>query len=288
MSPRQQTVSPAPPRLDSSLAGPLVLVDADNTLWDTDGVFARAQLALLLAVENTVGRQVPMESRLDYVRSFDQALAEQHHLGLRYPPRLLIQAIALALQGLSQHEAVRRAWRDGSQSRLASETISQIERTFFDMIASQPDLLPGVLAGLRDLAVTGATTVVLTEGSRKRVMRTIEHHDLSGYIDRVFEAPKTARMFERVRGLAGNGQTVYMIGDQLTRDIRPASEAGLKTIYVPGAFQPKWELQAGNVAAFQAATFDAAASLLIQAEDKTRSPQQASGKSTYLRVQNRT
>ncbi|KQY25913.1 HAD family hydrolase [Rhizobium sp. Root483D2] len=288
MSPRQQTVSLAAPRLERRRAGPLVLVDADNTLWDTDGVFARAQLALVLAVQNTVGRQIPAESCLDYVRSFDQALAERHHLGLRYPPRLLIQAIALALQGLSQHEAVRRAWSDGSQSRLASETVSQIERTFFDMIASQPDLLPGVLAGLRDLAVTGTTTVVLTEGSRKRVMRTIEHHDLNGYIDRVFEAPKTARMFERVRGLARNGQTIYMIGDQLTRDIRPANEAGLKTIYVPSAFQPKWELPAGNVATFQAATFDAAASLLIQAEDESRSPVQASGESSNLRVQNRT
>ncbi|PWE53646.1 hypothetical protein DEM27_24155 [Metarhizobium album] len=288
MSPRQQTVSPAPPRLDISLAGPLVLVDADNTLWDTDGVFARAQLSLLLAVENAVGRHSQAESRLDYVRSFDQALAEQHHLGLRYPPRLLIQALAFALQDVPQQEAVRRAWSDGTQSGVASETVSQIERAFFDMIAAHPSLLPGVVTGLRDLSVAGATTVVLTEGSRKRVMRTIDHHGLGGFIDRIFEAPKTLRMFERVKSLAGSGQTIYMIGDQLTRDIRPASEAGLKTIYIPGAFQPKWEQQAGNVATFQAETFDAASSFLLRAEEETRPSQQEGGKPTYLRVQNRT
>lgn len=32
-----------------------------------------------------------------------------------------------------------------------------------------------------------------------------------------------------------------MIGDQLDRDIVPAKEAGLTTIYFPGGFQPKWQ-----------------------------------------------
>ena len=32
-----------------------------------------------------------------------------------------------------------------------------------------------------------------------------------------------------------------MIGDQLTRDILPAAQAGMKTIYIPGRFKPSWE-----------------------------------------------
>lgn len=288
MSPRQQMVSPAAQRIDSGLTGPLVFVDADNTLWDTDGVFARAQLTLLSLVEEASGQQSRVEDRLNYIRAFDQALAEQHHLGLRYPPRLLIQALALAQQGLSQREAVRRAWSDGSQSGLAAGMISQIENTYIELISRPPELLYGVLTGLRALALVGATTVVLTEGSRKRVMRTIEHHDFVDYIDRVFEAPKTARMFQRVRSLARAGQTVYMIGDQLTRDIRPASEAGLTTIYIPGAFQPKWERQTGNIAALQASTFDEAAALVIGVEKDARSPQPAGGEQGYLRFQNKT
>ncbi|NEI59440.1 HAD hydrolase-like protein [Rhizobium leguminosarum] len=266
----------------------LVLVDADNTLWDTDGVFAQAQLSLLSSVENALRKGGPSAGQLEYVRSFDQALAEQHHLGLRYPPRLLIDALAFGLQGSPQQDAVRRAWNDGFQSGLDRETVSQIERAFFDKIAVYPSLLNGVPEGLLDLASSGATTVVLTEGSRKRVMRTIEHHRLGKFIDRVFEAPKTVRMFERVKHLARDGQSIYMIGDQLTRDIRPANEAGLKTIYVPGAFQPKWEAEVGTVATFEAATLDAAVSLLLQSEGGTRSPQLASGKPGYLRVQNRT
>lgn len=270
MSPRQQRVKPVATYVDSGLAGPLVFVDADNTLWDTDGVFARAQLSLLSAVEDATAKLGPAEGRLAYVRSFDQAIAEHHHLGLRYPPRLLVQAIALALQGLSRQEAIRRAWSDGSKSGLTPEAVLQIERTFFDMVAAQPDLLEGVHAGLQNLALAGATTVVLTEGSRKRVTRTIEQHGLDVYIERVFEAPKTSRMFERVKGLARGGQTIYMIGDQFTRDIRPASEAGLKTIYVPGAFQPKWEIEAAEASTITAPTFDAAVSLLVRAEKEVR------------------
>jgi len=288
MSPRQQSVSPAAPRLDNSQAGPLVFVDADNTLWDTDGLFARAQLALLLAVEEASKKLGPVEGRLVYVRSFDQAIAEHHHLGLRYPPRLLVNAIALSLQGFSQEEAIRRAWSDGSKSGLATDAVVQIEQTFFDMIAARPDLLEGVHAGLQNLKLAGATTVVLTEGSRKRVTRTIEQHGLDVYINRVFEAPKTSRMFERVKGLAKGGQTIYMIGDQFTRDIQPANEAGLKTIYIPGAFQPKWEVEAENAATFRAQTLDAAVSLLLRAEEETHSPLPVSGKPNYLRVQNRT
>jgi putative hydrolase of the HAD superfamily len=264
-------VGHAAQHIDSGLIGPLVFVDADNTLWDTDGVFARAQLTLLSLVEEASERRSCVEHRLEYVRGFDQALAEQHHLGLRYPPRLLIQALAYAQQGLSQQEAVRRAWSDGSQSGLAAGTVSDIETAFIELIPRPPDLLAGVLTGLHELSRGGATTVVLTEGSRKRVMGTIDHHGLVEYIDRVFEAPKTVRMFERVRSLARMDQTIYMIGDQLTRDIRPASEAGLTTIFIPGAFQPKWELQAGNIASFQASTFDEAAALVVGLEKDARS-----------------
>ena len=74
-----------------------IFIDADNTLWDTDGVFADAQLALLNELEDRLGVQFPEPDRLAFVRAIDQGLAERHHEGLRYPPRFLIKALALAL-----------------------------------------------------------------------------------------------------------------------------------------------------------------------------------------------
>ncbi|CDZ54373.1 HAD family hydrolase [Neorhizobium galegae] len=288
MSPRQQTASLAEPRPDTGRAGPLVLIDADNTLWDTDGVFAEAQLGLLDAVEHAANLAGPKIDRLQFVREFDQELAQRHHLGLRYPTRLLIDALTLGLQGVGSQEAVRRAWSNGADSGLDRALVAKMESDFFVNIAIQPKLLAGVVKGLRDLASIGATSVVFTEGSRKRVVRTIESHQLGEFIDRVFEAPKTVRMFDRVKKLARKGQSIYVIGDQLTRDIRPANEAGVKTIYVPGGFQPKWELEADSLPTFQARSFDGAVSFLLHAE---HAPHAANGPAEdwdYLRVQNRT
>ena len=50
----------------------VVFIDADNTLWDTDGVYADAQLALLNELEDRLGVQFPELDRLAFVRSIDQ------------------------------------------------------------------------------------------------------------------------------------------------------------------------------------------------------------------------
>lgn len=75
----------------------VVFIDADNTLWDTNRVYADAQLSLLTDVERASGRRAKVDNRLGWLREIDQALAERHHAGLRYPPRLLAKAVALAL-----------------------------------------------------------------------------------------------------------------------------------------------------------------------------------------------
>lgn len=246
---------------------PLVLVDADNTLWDTDGVFANAQLRLLASVEDAIDLSGPIDERLSFVRSLDQELAEQHHLGLRYPPRLLIDAVAFALEGVPLKAAARKAWREGTRSGLDRSTVTRIEAEFLQNISRQPALLEGVASGLRDLAAIGARTIVLTEGNRRRVNRSIEFHELGKLVERVFEAPKSVRMFERVKKLTESGQPIFVIGDQLTRDIQPANDADVRTIYIPSRFQPKWELQTGIQPTFVAPSFDAAASYLVHFEN---------------------
>lgn len=50
-----------------SVVSCVVFIDADNTLWDTNGVYAEAQLALLAAVESTVGQRVLARDRLGWL-----------------------------------------------------------------------------------------------------------------------------------------------------------------------------------------------------------------------------
>src|SRR3546814_7324092 len=71
--------------------------------------------------------------------------------------------------------------------------------------------------------------------------------DLEGLFDRIIEAPKIPRIYQRALRLVGDASTAFMVGDQLQRDIRPAKEAGLRTIYFPGGFRPHWELKEQSV-----------------------------------------
>lgn len=223
---------------------PVVFVDADNTLWDTDGVFASAQLRVLLSVENILNRKVQGMDRLEFVRKIDQAMAELHHLGLRYPPSLLIYGVALALNGEEPESAASLVWKGSRPNELISiEQLKDIEVTFIADIQRLPKILPGVKMGLENLVASGFNILVLTEGHRNRVLKTATELGIVNLIVRIIEAPKVTRLYERVLRLVGNPKYAFMIGDQLKRDIAPAKSAGLTTIYIPGGFRPKWEFE---------------------------------------------
>jgi putative hydrolase of the HAD superfamily len=220
-----------------------VFIDADNTLWDTDGVFADAQLALLKELEDHLGVQFPEPDRLAFVRAIDQGLAERHHEGLRYPPRFLIKALALALTGSDKTSAIRLAWSGGVEAnRLTSETVQQVETRMVQDLRRTPAPRPGVLPGLSELETQGYPMLVLTEGRLERVKDNIRIHGLEQYIPRVMEAKKDQRLYERLLKVFHPSNVGFMIGDQLERDIRPAKAAGLSTIHFPGNFRPKWEI----------------------------------------------
>jgi len=258
----------------------VVFVDADNTLWDTDGVFASAQLNLLAAVERALGTGSPANDRLALVRQVDQALAERHHLGLRYPPRLLALALGRVLRGDLPDSAAKAVWK-GTQVRsiLATEQAKVIEDQFIADTRSLPQLLPGVRDGLMRLHAAGMLILVLTEGARLRALRSAEAHHLTSLFDRIVEAPKTVQLFERVLRLPRTSRPGFMIGDQLQRDIAPAKAAGLVTIYVPGRFRPRWEPDETLVGpTFRAERFDEAVDLILTPAADLHSSSAAEGR----------
>jgi len=236
---------------------PVIFVDADNTLWDTDKVFADAQIELLRAVEDRCKVQAKTSDRLIFIRSIDQALAVRHHLGLRYPARLLIIATSLVLLGISVEAAAKKVWAGSKLDEQISEhSIEQIQRRYFEDLAKTPPLLTGVKVGLSSLRRSGVKIVILTEGHKDRVRGTAVFHEVMQFVDKVIEAKKDRRLFERVLRLVGNPKIAAMIGDQLASDIIPAAQAGLHTIYIPGGFRPKWEdAEAKELADFQLDNF---------------------------------
>lgn len=218
-------------------------MDADNTLWDTDTVFADAQLGLLGNVERASGRKTAVEDRLALIRSVDQALAERHHAGLRYPPHLLARGVELVLEhGHGADDAARLAWRGRPDYKLNEEEVERIEAAYFQDIAKQPALRPGVADGLKRLHSAGHTLLIVSEGRKAKIEGIAEQLGVRASFDRVIEGVKSANLYRRILRLTGMPKRAFMIGDQLDRDIVPAKAAGLETIYFPGGFRPRWSL----------------------------------------------
>lgn len=225
----------------------VVFTDADNTLWDTDEVYTVGQLGLLSAVEILTGQKAPAANRLKFVREYDQAIAAKHHKRLRYPPHLLAHAIGLGLHGANP-VAASKLVRPGSPEHfvLSSHEAESIGQLFLEAISQRPKLRPGVLIGLRELARQNYSTIVVTEGSKSRCIELLHWYGLGPLVRRVIESPKHPDLYRRICRLGGGADLGIMIGDQIDRDIVPAKEAGLVTVYFPGGFRPMWEPARSN------------------------------------------
>lgn len=227
-------------------SGLMILTDADNTLWDTDRVYANAQIELLKDVERLTGKYSATEDQLSFVRAFDQELARLHHAGLRYPAHLLVRAIILGLEGSDPRVAAKSSWRSESwkrNSRINKGELLRIEQSYIHRLSMPPKLRPGVTTGLVALSERSLFPIVVTESAKRRCTELLAYHCLDSMLQRVIEAPKTVQLYKRVHSTAKSGSRAVMIGDQLDRDIAPAKIAGLVTVYFPGGFVPGWAPQ---------------------------------------------
>lgn len=211
-----------------------LFTDADNTLWDTDAVYARAQLALLGSFRRLL--EIPLAKTgdlgLPFLRRIDQFIAARHPQGLRFPPELLCAALHRVLHG----EAL-----DGLDLKtLARDDVSPFA-SFIDEyrsgLSERPALRPGVLAGLSALAQRGVETTVVTEGGRERCLALLDLHGLSAYVRNCLSFKKNMDAYRSLSRKFGLG---LMVGDQIDRDILYSAQAGFRTCYFPGGFSPSW------------------------------------------------
>ena len=178
--------------------------------------------------------------RLAYVREVDQAIAERHHAQLRYPPKLLVRGLEAVSHGVPAERAARGALRNTTRSRLADKDVEEIEQAFFVDLSRAPEIRPGVRQGLEALKAMNCLVLIVTEGPRAKIQKTVERLRLDSLVARIVEGPKRPELYRRALRLSGAPKRAFMIGDQLDRDIAPAKLAGLETIYFPGGFRPRW------------------------------------------------
>jgi len=211
----------------------VLIVDADNTLWDTNQVFANAQLAMIRSLEEH-GCRFP-EPPLEALRRIDRRLAREFGK-FEYDFSLLAERLMDEYFPGEMPSADRELAAQGAAAELGST------------LSTTPDLLPGatdLLRWIRDSRAHGArlAAILISEGDKSRLMRIASAHHLDhGTFDRIeVLATKTAEVFQDAvswgRLAVGTPSPVCIaIGDSIERDMRPARTAGCVTIYKPAGF----------------------------------------------------
>lgn len=230
---------------------PLLLTDADNTLWDTNAVYAKAQLHLLEKIESYVGHSIGTGNRLGFVRGIDQSLALQHAKGLRYPPILLAASIlSVGFGEASSEEAVSLSLAGRLSSTLAEQFATEL---YNELDTSLPALRLGVRETLSELNYKGVRIVVLTEGEEGRCASLLRRHNITEYISGLKCVRKTLAVYRELKS-DWSGST-YMVGDQLDVDVKLSRNAGFNSIYFPSEFVPSWIADLDNKADFTIASY---------------------------------
>ncbi len=246
---------------------PIVLVDADNTLWDTDRVFSTAQLQLLAGVEVVTGKRFVGTNRLEFVREYDQAIASLHHLHLRYPPSMLIRALVAGLSSMAAVEVAESIIRGRNLPyQISPHEVNSIASEFSLALGKLPELLQGVRDGLQLAKDQGLVTYILTEGSADKQRKLVDFHGLGQLVHGVSEVTKNESQFSRLKKRFSPAN-VYVVGDQEDRDIIPANEARCITILIPSRFRPRWQdRESEGTANFVAPNFLEGISWIVERE----------------------
>jgi putative hydrolase of the HAD superfamily len=167
-----------------------LFTDADNTLWDTDAVFAAAQLEMLREMERRTGHNAPDDEDrgLAFLRNVDQRIAATHPEYLRYPPGLLAQGLAMALAGNNIAEVVERI--TGPTAEITGE-FEQVQAQFLESVRRIPPLRDGVQAGLLAISATQVPITIVTEERAERCRRILAEHGLDSLITEVVSVRKS-------------------------------------------------------------------------------------------------
>jgi putative hydrolase of the HAD superfamily len=210
-----------------------VVIDADNTLWDTDRLFAEAQLTMLNGICSQTGIAAKLDNPLKFVRDIDQSIAARHPAGLKYPPELLADGLIKALLKISG--------RPEKSLKNKQALVKNATDAYLSKIREVPRLRPGVQEGLRNLRKLGARAVICSEGVNESLLRNLNELGVLGYVEKVVVAPKSPEVFRHLADEFNPYRKLQLcVGDQLDRDIEYAKSAGYKTVYFPGNFRPSW------------------------------------------------
>lgn len=197
----------------------LVLVDADDTLWENTRHFAD----VIDAFTAWMGaRGIAAERALHVLEGCEDRNIPRTGYGAAPFAASLTEAFGLLLPGAGAHD--RRAFR---------EFAAEAERTIRD----HPIVL---LPGVADAVATLAESVHLVLFTKGRADEQTAKLDRSGLRDRFHDVRVVAEKHDAVYAEECDRRNrerrdVWMVGNSPRSDVNPARRAGLRTVLVPHA-----------------------------------------------------
>lgn len=223
----------------------LFMFDGDNTLWDTNVVFTRAQLAVLEELRKS-GLRVALKKGFKVLRQLDARLVAHYHRR-EYDFRSLFLALFLHFTGNSQKESVSKSVlliKNGIPRPLKN-IIDSCTSVFETEMREIPPLLPGVKETLSWIRTKQAVVFLFSDGNASRVFRLVRALSLKGYFDQIFVRKKTYALYVNARkcGFSKLGKKralskVMVVGDLLNPDIMVGNKLGAVTVLRLGGYMP--------------------------------------------------
>lgn len=228
----------------------VLLLDADNTIWDTNAVFAKAQDAGIDVLAKH-GFSLS-DGGLQRLREVDSHLINEMGT-FEYDFGQLMEALILCVKG-SDPRAAAKSIADGTAALSEEET--SVARSAADTLkATLSDTIPPLLPGAKSLLAWLGTELarptkrtasfLISEGDERRLLKTLAHHGLD-VIGKYFDGVRIVRRKDKesFQEIAAEGRAllhdddaqVISIGDSLRRDIEPATAIDAITIYKPAGF----------------------------------------------------
>jgi putative hydrolase of the HAD superfamily len=204
------------------MARQTLLVDADDTLWESNIFFERT-------IETFLTRLDPLGYTIEYTRRIlnetERRNIRQHGYGVRSFRRSLEETY-LKLAG----DVARR------------EIVDEIDRMADELERTPPKILDGVPETLAYLAARHRL-ILLTKGEAAEQAGKVERSGLQKFFDAIEIVPeKDHPTYERV---VGHFRVVkshaWMVGNSPRSDINPALRVGLNAVFIPHA--NTWELE---------------------------------------------
>ena len=234
--------------MKDTLAPFVLVVDGDNTLWDTNAVFENAQFNMLRNLKKQ-NLNIDPVSEFSTLREFDDILVK-HYNKHEYDFSILAFSLYLFFKGLERDEAIRRA-REAFDNRLdvdGMDLAMECGNRFKKKLRDFPRLFEGAKRALQDLRRHGCVIILSSEGDKERVRRIIEHYSIESCFDFILNGEKSVGQFEKAKKLGiriwrmrhprvDTIPETIVIGDLLDRDIKFGNLIGAITIYKPGGYK---------------------------------------------------